>query len=327
MRIHSEFRALRPKGAGVAKLLNGEEVFDGGFARVVVLDNYTVLKATSCAATNLLFTELRALAKTPNAYPEALPAVMRDYGECVYDQDGIHYRGWEVERLFAPEQTQDMSRARTCGKGRLSATKPGYARRTRQGSEPIHEQLNAAISREQSILPAAGSDWRACADLASALAVCTDGPVREGFLFLEDFVRRHKLQLDLLTRGNLMLDMFGQPVLSDPVTEPIPMDFLDRIHDEVEPQLTLVAEVPVSLEPELRTKLQYRSTFGLSEQALLDARQRLKDLGIEAVALATDNPERLKLLRQAPRLDSIWCLPAVAKNLRVNAYEKAILGF
>jgi len=328
MHLHSDFRALMPSRSKVARLLNNPAHSDGAFARVVVLDPTTVIKATSCPATNLLFEELLSLAKTRGGPPQALPAVFKDLGTCVADHDNIPYRVWEVEHLFIGQDLVEMRHARVLGRHRLAKLKPGYQTRTARSSEPMLARLQDAVRQERSLLPP-DLDWQGNAALASAMAVRTEGALREAFLFLESFVRRHEMELDLLTQGNLLLDLFGQPVFSDPVNPVMRMDddvFVPR-PPRCASQECLVVEVPVALSDGLQVVLEHRSTFAMAPDSLSRVEQQCKDMGLSYQRLNWDDPRRLTLEQLKPRLTRIWDVPQAATRLKDGSYERLLHTF
>lgn len=321
MRIHSDFKATKSSKKSLASKLNAAECQDGSFARVVPLNTYTVLKATSCPATNLLFQELLELHQAGKSVPGALPAVFKDHGTCVVDIDNIHYRVWEVERLYRVQESA-MQLARTAqGRKVLAGYKPAYATRVSRLEAAMLEPLEKALKQEQSLL-GTRTDWRACAQMASALSVRTAGSLREAFLFLEDFVWRHKVELDLLTRGNLLLDMFGQPVLSDPVATNFETEKEEVAPLEATPQQCLVALAPVALERGFQVRLEYRSTFALGPQSLELAEKAAQEAGLCPQILSWDDPRRLKLLRTAPCARPLWEHPNAARHLRQGTYDQ-----
>jgi hypothetical protein len=324
MNLHSYFTATKPSKRGLAARLNQPEHQDGAYARVVVLDDYTVLKATSCPATNLLFEDLRALAKAGDPYPDALPAVFRDHGTCLTDSCGIPFRAWEVERLFRGGDADAMRRARINGRKSLAKLKPAYAKRVSRLEAPSMDALNQALRQEQSIL-GTRTGRQACTDLTGAMSVRTTGTLREGFLFLEEFVRRHELELDLLTQGNLLLDMFGQPVFSDPVSELFPVgESLARAASPVELHC-LVAETPVELLSGFQVKTAYRSTFGLGEEALELAQAACRAAGLRPTRLRWDDPLRTQMLRKPAQVRTLWSMPEAPQRLREGIYDQVFL--
>lgn len=321
MRIHSDFKALKSSKKSLASKLNATECQDGSFARVVPLNTYTVLKATSCPATNLLFQELLNLHQSGKPVPAALPAVFKDHGICVADIENIRYRVWEVERLYRAQEGE-MQLARTAsGRKVLAQYKPAYATRVSRLEAPVLESLEKALQQEQSLL-GTRTDWRACAQMASALAVRTTGVLREAFVFLEDFVWRHKVELDLLTRGNLLLDMFGQPVLCDPVCDNFEVKEEEGAPVETTPRQCLVALAPVALERGFQVRLEYRSTFALGPQALELAEKAAHEAGLAPQILPWEDPRRLKLLRSAPCARPLWEYPHAARHLRQGTYDQ-----
>lgn len=316
MHLHSSFEALRPSRAQVARILNREDHFDGAFARVVPVSESVVLKATSCPATNLLFEEITALRRKSGAQLDALPAVLKDYGVSVQDVDRVQYRVWEVERLFHLEQSTEMAVARVRGRAALSKFKPTYRTRAPLSQGELLAPLQNAVSEERSRLPG-DLHWTGCAQLASAMAVRTDGPLREAFLFLADFVSRHQVELDMLTQGNILLDLFGQPVLSDPVSSvwaPVPAEPAPAME-------CLVLDVPIALEPGFQVRMEHRSTFGLAPEKLDALELRCQDLQVGYVRLPWGSSEQTRLQRLPSRTVSLWSVPSVANRLATEVYQ------
>jgi len=322
--VFNHISGITPKGKRLAPLLLSKTAKDGGFARVVVLSDTTVLKATSCQATNLLFSELRAMEKAGQTVPSALPAAFRDHGECLMDSDRIRYRAWEIERLFEPNEQHLMQKARIRGQAQLEAVKSGYGKTMARLIEPLLGSLNQAIQREAARIPA-GAGWKGSYQMASALAALTQGPLRDTFIFLEDFVQRHKVELDMLTRGNILLDMFGQPVLSDPVTNSFAHE--EPISHSASPELwCLLAQAPQALLPEFRVKTQWRSTLGMTSQALVRVRRAFEAEGLRTRCFRWDDLERLALLKEPPQVQNLWDIPKEAELFRADRYDELFLG-
>lgn len=319
MHLHSSFEALRPSRVQVARILNREDHSDGAYARVVPMSETTVLKATSCVATNLLFEELSALRRQKKHSLEALPAVLKDYGVSVRDASGIQYRVWEVERLFSPDQAHEMAIARVAGRAGLSRFKPAYRKGVPLDSGALLAPLQSALEQERAQLPP-DLHWSSCAQLAAAMSVRTEGPLREAFLFLGDFVHRHRVELDMLTQGNVLLDLFGQPVLSDPVTA--------VWHPAEQPQgpsqECLVLEVPVAILPGFQVKLEHRSTFGLPPDVLPELEKRCTLLQVPCTRVPWGSDTQSRLLQTPARIVSLWAVPDVAKRLATNLYQELL---
>lgn len=327
MQLHSEFRALTRSKEGLARMLNLPNPKDGAYARVVPQDHATVLKATSCPATNLLFSELLKLAKSGPGTPQALPAVFKDHGLCMEDHDGVRYHVWEVERLFEPDDLDAMQLARVLGRARLTRAKPSNRTRTLRGADSLLEPLRNAVAQEQSRVPPQPT-WDEHAQVAAALAVRTEGALHDAFVFLETFVREHRIELDLLTRGNILVDMFGQPVFSDPVcpaygseSTRVPDVDLEATSAERE---CLVVEVPMELLPGLQVALRYRSTFAAPAAVLDQVAQECNELSLAYLRTGIADPQRLALERAPPRFVSVWSVPDVARRLREDRYVRLL---
>lgn len=321
MQLHSSFEALKPSKRGLARVLNREDPSDGAYARVIPLSEATVLKATSCSATNLLFETLLGLKKRRKHVPPALPAVLKDHGVCVKDADGIHYRVWEVERLFTEDQVQERTLARVSSRQLFAALKPDYENRTVLEGQALLGTLKNALRQEQSMLKG-DLAWQSCASLAAAMAVRTDGHIREAFVFLHEFVLKHQVELDMLTQGNLLLDMFGQPVLSDPVN---PADS-DNEHRGPTDQVCLVVETPVAILPGFKVKVENRSTFGMSESDAERLGHQLSEHQVPWTMVSWSSPEHSALQRAPAKTVSLWSIPQAAKRLESDFYQRLLLN-
>ncbi len=317
MKVHGEFTALTSKGTRYAELLNADDVRDGAFARVIVLSETEVLKATCCPATNLLFDELVALRERGVAVPECLPAVMARHGARMTDADGMTYRLWTVERLFAAGDLPGMRRARVLGKEQLSAFKPAYRQRLSRFIAADTSALMAALEEEQRYCTRPGT-WQGCADIALAMGLRTEGPMRATFLFLNEFVTRHELELDLLTQGNILLDMFGRPCLSDPVAELCEPEPTSVLH----PGTCLVARIPVSVSG-VRMRMAPWSSLPMQPADRQELAEQLLQLGLTTQELEWNSEAHRRFMAQPAVDESIWALPDVAKHVRANAYQQA----
>lgn len=317
MKVHGEFTALTSRGIRYAELLNSDDVRDGAFARVVMLSDTEVLKATCCPATNLLFDELIALREQNQPVPECLPAVLQRHGAQLTDADGMTYRLWTVERLFASDDTPGMRRARVLGKEKLSAIKPAYRQRLSRFIAGDTQALVAALEEEQRYCTRPGT-WQGCADIALTMGLRTEGPMRATFLFLNEFVTRHELELDLLTQGNVLHDMFGRPCLSDPVAELCDPEQTSSLH----PGTCLVARIPVSVSG-IRMCVQPWSSLPMQLSDRVALAQQLQQLGVETQELEWNSDAHRRFMAQPAADESIWALPDVAKHVRTNAYQQA----
>lgn len=305
---------------------------DGAFSRIVPMDTQTVLKASSCQATNLLFDELRLLNKHGRA-PQALPVVLQDFGTVAQDRDGVTYRLWVVERLFELNDENGMRLARTSPLSALDKSKTGAGLRRRTASEDLLTALARALDQEQTMAAKSvvGSTWKTCARVASAMAVRTDGPLRKAFLFLESFIRRHQVELDLLTQGNILLDMHGQPVLSDPVCADWSKGLSASSHlaptvaaasaaEPEEEQFYILAQAPVALHPGFRLELRWQTSFGLPQERARQLAREYAALGLEPLVLAETDERRLALLQQPSEHVSGWSHPALLRQFQADAF-------
>lgn len=321
MQLHSDFEALKPSKQNLARLLNRDNPCDGAYARVVPYSDATVLKATSCDATNLLFESLITAGRRKSDMPDALPAVLRDHGVCVADRDGIRYRVWEVERLFTPQDEQLRTFARVAGRKQIGVFKPSYRTRTTFDGAATLSDLVRALEAEQSLLSPAPT-WADCAKLAAAMSVRTEGALRDAFVFLQSFVLTHRVELDMLTQGNLLLDMFGKPVLSDPVNSPA--QTLTPRFDPGQPCLVLT--VPVELLPQFRVKTETRSTFPLAPAALDSLAQKCAEAEVPFAQVEWGSPEHSRLLRTKAVVVPLWDVPDAAKRLATDFYQSLLLS-
>lgn len=173
------------------------------------------------------------------------------------------------------------------------------------------------------------TSWKFSARVASAMAVRTDGPLRKAFLFLESFIRRHQVELDLLTQGNILLDMHGQPVLSDPVcadwSEAMPdlgahPSSGNSKADQSEELFYLLAQAPVALHPGFKMELRWQSSFGLPKERAQELVSSYRDLGLEPLVLAESDERRLALLQQPAELVSGWSQGVLLKHFQADAY-------
>lgn len=333
MKLHADFKPLAPGAVSLVRLLNESPLSrDGAFSRIVPLDEVTVLKASSCTATNLLFDELRLLSKYGRA-PQALPIVLQDFGTVAQDRDGVQYRLWTVERLFDLSDEDGMRLARTSPLATLDKSRKSAGLRRRTATEDLLTALSKALTQEQAMAASSvsRSSWKTCARVASAMAVRTDGPLRKAFLFLESFIRRHQVELDLLTQGNILLDMHGQPVLSDPVCadwsgDPpaaSPLDTPAGPASDAEPeeeQFYLLAQAPVALHPGFRLELRWQTSFGLNQERARQLAREYAALGLEPLVLAETDERRLALLQQPSEYVSGWNHPVLLRQFQADAY-------
>jgi hypothetical protein len=321
MKLHSEFKALGRTGQLYADLLNRDEVADGAFARVTPIGHEKVLKATICTATNALFEQLLALGVSNQPVPDGLPCVLQKHGNLVKDRDGLIYTVWSIERLFHPHDEVSMRKARIAGKQTLSRLKPGYASRSARLSGTGLTELQEALRQEQDYCKSPDS-WEGCAEIALAMSLRTQGQMKLTFLFLLQFIRRRKVSLDLLTQGNVMLNMFGEPCLSDPVC-----------FDETTTQALglmsgtcVVAEVPFAMDGLRGLRMQPRSSFPLPQDQSSALVREMKAMGLTPRLTQWGKAVHLAFMRKTLEPRSIWSIPHAAKNLKEGRYEKLFTG-
>jgi hypothetical protein len=319
MRIHSEFYGLKRSPAWIVDALNGPEVTDGGFARVVILSDLEVLKATSCSATNLLFEELHQLYKKNRPMPPALPAVTGHHGPSVKDVEGLVYRVWTVERLFSAENLPVMRRARLLAKKQLSAVKPSYKTRFKDldGNGLVH--LKDALEQEQKLCVSPGT-WQGCAEIAMTMSMRSTGELRETFLFLHEFIVRNELELDLLTKGNILLNMFGSPNLSDPVCVPEPsMQMKGAMSGPC-----IAAFIPVSVNG-FSVDLAPETSLPLQAEELTALKGELTALGLEAMEMSWGSPAHRQFMAMPAQKRQIFSLPNARRHMDVDRYRRLFI--
>ena len=315
MRLHGEFEALRPSAKHLEKAMNANRVFDGAYARVVPLTDFSVLKATSCSATNLLFEKLvRAKSNTPLN----LPAVVRNYGPVLKDDIGQIHNVWEVERLFPPLDTDGMRIARIKGKGALSELKPAYASQWARLTVNYLEDLQDALRAEQARY-GDESDWQASAQIATSMSIMTTGTLSTTFRFLANFVQENRVSLDLLGAGNILLNLFGEPCLSDAVwVNPLSPQ---RVASPTRVETCFGALVPEQVNGN-RMVMRPRVSYPIAPEHAKAWLSRAQGLGLRPTALQWASAELIDFLGQAEQIASIHSLSEVAANLRANRYTE-----
>lgn len=101
-------QTLRGNTQTYDELLNhGQLLGDGGFARVVAINNQMALKATCCPATQRLLANLFE----SEVDIAGLPLVYQSLGAIGVDADQFEFQGYFVERLFKP-QTSSQEKLR-----------------------------------------------------------------------------------------------------------------------------------------------------------------------------------------------------------------------
>lgn len=320
MRLHNDLIAVSPRGRAMAKLLNHEAAQDGAYARVVPLTAFSVLKATSCDKTNALFERLFELGKT-GTVPAALPAVLKRHGPCLKmteSDGGAACHVWEVERLFGANQATEQTQARILGRRVLAKYKPDYSGTVVRLVDRCQEALSQALRDESQELQ--GTTWLDSARLMAAMASRTEDPLRASFVFLERFVREEQAEIDLLQPSNILQDMFGRPVLSDPVAG-LASPFSAPAEDA---GFCAWAEVPVGLLPGFKVQLEVRSSLNVEKATALLVADRIRALGLACTVGKWGDVAHQAALHQAPRVEPLWHMPKAAELLR-NSYLKDTL--
>jgi len=320
MQLHGEFYAMTKRHARLVSQLNTPDAMDGAYSRVTVLGPYSVLKATSCKPTQQLLRELSEGQRQASPASLALPAVLRQHGVIARDRDAVTYEGWEVERLFGNTDTAAMRLARVTGKATLAGLKPQYESTHARLSENLAQDLMQALKEEQAYW-GHENHWKACAEIALAMSLRTDGYLRDTFLFLLRFVRKHEAALDILTGGNFLWDMFGRVCLSDPVCEADPQAHVQ----ERNAGQCLASWIPVRVQG-TRVLLEPRSTFALNEAERQETQGQMQALGLTPQDLQWGSAAHQAFMHQAPREVPVWDVPAACKNLKAGLYEQVFTG-
>lgn len=317
MRLHGTFYALRPAAQPLVDMLNAEEVYDGAYSRVVPFAPHAVLKATICEPTNLLLRTLARRKKFCRTQAHlALPAVLDSHGVVARDDDGLDYTGWTLERLFEPGDHEGMRHARVAGREALTRVKPMYRGRYCQRISNQVDKLRDALSKHQKTW-GHENGWEACAHIALSMSLQTEGDLKATFLFLQKFVTTHKVALDLLTRGNIMVNFFGELTLSDPVCE----------HDETQQPapacstklVCLSAWVPASMDG-LNISVLPMSTEPLSIEAVSARAAEMEHLGLQPVSMEWGSPEHVAFLEEGPKQTKVWAFENAIRRMRENHY-------
>lgn len=322
MQLHGDLTATASAPAWLARQLNGVGVKDGAYARVVVTGPYEVVKLNTCKATERLLRALNNLRITERPVPAGLPAVLDKYGSCAVDSQGFTYQGWLLERLFEPNCLDEMKRARVTGKRVLSQLKPGYAKSfSRETNPELLADLNAALAEEQSLLPDV-TLWTHCAQMALNMALRTEGALKETFLWLDSFIRRERVALDLLTQGNILVNMFGHPVLCDPVCASSGVAETREAHPD-EGLSCLVAYVPVVIDG-VNVQVRALSTLALTDTELAPIREGLLKLGIQGTEVIFGSSAHRALISEKPTWRRLWNFANATQNIKEDRYRKVL---
>lgn len=319
MRLHGAFYALKPAAQPMVNLLNSDEVFDGAYSRVVPFAPHAVLKATICEPTNRLLSALakrKPTARGPRSL--ALPAVIESHGLAARDDDGLEYTCWTLERLFSPYDHEGMRHARVCGRETLTRFKPSYQERYCHLHTEEVSKVQDKLAKQQAIW-GHENGWEACAHIALAMSLQSTGELKDTFLFLQKFVTTHKVALDLLTRGNLLVNLFGEVTLSDPVCES---------DEHLQPngvcqanQICLSAWVPAAIDG-LNLSVMPMSTGPLSAEIATAKAAQMQHLGLKPISMNWGSPEHVAFLGEAPKQAKAWSYNNAVRRLRDQLYQK-----
>lgn len=319
MRLHGAFYALKPAAQHLENWLNGEQVFDGAYSRVVPLAPHSVLKATLCEPTNLLLKTLAKKRPTVRGSGSlALPVVLESHGLAVRDDDGLDYTCWTLERLFSPDDYDGMRHARVYGRESLARFKPSYRGRYCHLHTDEVNKVQEQLTKQQARW-GHENGWEACAHIALAMSLQSTGELKETFLFLQKFVTTHKVALDLLTRGNLLVNLFGEVTLSDPVCES---------DESLQPreicranQICLSAWVPAAMDG-LNLSVMPMSTGPLSADMAAAKAAQMQHLGITPMTMSWGSPEHVAFLGEPPKTAKAWSYDNAVRRLRDQLYQK-----
>jgi hypothetical protein len=320
MIFHTEFFAKGRKHTWLAELFrNTDLATDGGFSRVVRYSNRSALKATCCKATNLLLETLWGYKKVGAEVPHNLPAVFQKYGPALTDRENFTFSVWEVEQLFKAEDLDRQKIARATGRKQMSRYKPGYRSQVSALTTNSLGALQRRLEEEQDRFRGYG-DWTASANIAVAMISRTEGNMRDTFVFLKAFVEKHKVHLDLLGTGNILVNMFGEPCLCDAVSDTF----------EGDPPLSLapgtvavVAEVPIKVSG-MTVLTQYRASPPISHALAIDISKVCEAQGLVPAIVQWGSPELIARLTESVKTKSVWDFPSAVTRLRRNEYAKAL---
>lgn len=324
MNIHNELTPVRNAPVWVKNCINDDEAMDGGFSRVVPVSPFEVVKFTSCEGTVEL---LQLLRKEQGKQALALPAVLENLGPCAKDADGVLYHGWLLERLFVAGAIDDMRRARVTGRAKLSRVKPAYQRASTLTVEPgVVHALQAALQGIQKERTRPDGNDTSADDLgiATDMAVRTTGILRHTFVWLSELLRKNPgMRLDLLTEGNLLVNMFGEPMLADPVIQDLEsLQF--GLAGCASAGVCLGVWLPTRVQG-LKVELRPYSSQASSEDDLRELSQRLQLLGLRNFQeFHEGSKEHLEFLGAPPKKAPIWELPDVARHLRDDSYIRTL---
>lgn len=309
--------ALSPGHAKWTDALNQENVFDGAYSRVVALDEGRVLKASCCPVTQKLLSEL---AKVQARQELALPGVVQRLGVIATDTDNMRYHAWVLERLFTAQDKDAQRLCRVLFRKEFGSIKAAYQQKLAQTTQSKLQELTQNFASVQKCWGQEGN-WRASREIALHMTLCTSGVFQATFAFLLDFIERHEVSLDLLTQGNILVNMFGQACLADPVcerddslTKPLP-----------DQGLCVTVMVPVAVNG-FEVQLEPKSTLPMSAPERQVIVQALQEQGVRAQEVVWGSPAHSQFMRQGSLRKRVWEFPGVAKKLQENAYMQVLLA-
>jgi len=335
LRIHDTLQPLMRTPRALKELMEDRTAHlgDGGFARVLRLSPARVVKLTSCAASIALLDELYAQ-QQERATASALPVVFRRFGPLAEDADGIRFHGYELERLFPPGQLDAMREARSC---------PEDAPKQRRQQQPVRygnqaywrfERLRRRIQQAQARhIRGEAPAWQECLNVAGELASERDSFAAEvAFGWLERFIERHRVELDLLAGGNVLLSAWGSPVLADPVAvmafEPVPQDEAPVAGSGAEQNMHALLVERVQSIRGANARLQWHTAGQFDSQEIAQARAKVllaSDVRCVRTQVAGWRSETHRRLMQdeAEREVAVWSLQesvrqAVLRDVRMQ---------
>lgn len=296
-------------------LLADSLAMEGTYARVIPLDMYRVVKLTTCPASNELFNELARLSRLGNA-PGALPAVLEPLGICAVDSDGFEYQGWVIERLFHPDDLTGQQLARIYGAAPLSKAKPYYKSQAYHSiNVTVINKLQARLREESRLLrdSATAIDH---AHVALEMAAATTGELKNAFALLAQLINRTCHGLDLLTAGNILTNMWGQPVLGDPIAPGCDMFYPESGGEEVRtPGQCVCGWIPVKQEGTV-IWLEPCCSTALSSEEATEVHNRLVSLGLRCFIAEFGTGAHFDFIRQPWLKTTPWASPNAAQVLK-----------
>lgn len=318
MRIHDSLRAHRKLSSERRKLVSDQLwLGDGAYSRVLLLDDYRVIKLTSCTSTQRLLETLQQ--STRQKVPSGLPAVFEDWGLCATDADGIDFRGYVVERLYRPEDIASQLRGRR-GLGHIESRRPTVPRRpfSQRGQELL--DLTAAMAAVRDGMDSTEQPMP-CHLLATTLGLQQlPAEMRTTLEYLADFIRTTDAQLDLFQAGNVLVDCLGNPILCDPVADDAGHPATDSARGA--PSCALVGLVMTAIDG-LVVHARWDTLFAGDRQALLDIAPDLlaQQLSLAQRLVPYGSQEHEHLLSQPAQRRTIWSVPASMRQAFTLAHR------